>query len=111
MCDTVLIETLASRAAKFKARSIEFVRSGFSTQGGSTWEFSEGAHEPGGQHHECADLNVISDHPVWTGERADRGELLIIVRTDVRLPFGPSKPVTTNSVGFSGCQYVRRAAR
>ena len=83
----------------------------FGTQGGRTWEFNEGAHDHGGQHDGCADLHVIYNQPEWTGERADPGELLTIVRADDRLPFGPSKAVTTCSVVFSGRQKVRRAAR
>ena len=106
------IEVVIGRSvAVFDITHFVILNGYFGTQGGRSRESSEGAHDAGGRRHKCADLQVIYDHPSETGERADRGELLTIVRADVRPPFGPSQAVTTCSVGFSGRQKVARAAR
>ena len=102
---------IARLVALFGITHFVILNGDFGTQGGRSRESSEGAHDFGGQRQKCADLQVIYDHPSETGERADRGELLTIVRAVIRLPFGPSQAVTTCSVGFSSRQKVARAAR
>jgi len=102
---------IARLVALFGITHFVILNGDFGTQGGRSRESSEGAHDVGGRRQKCADLQVVYDHPSETGERADRGELLTIVRAVIRLPFGPSPAVTTCSVGFSGRQKAARAAR
>ena len=57
---------------------------------------------------QCTGGGPDFDLPVEIG----RGDIVgIVAPADVRLPFGPSKAVTTCSVSFSNRQNVARAAR